>query len=76
MVVDRWGDPDETGSPALHPFGGEVTAWTSFGGVTIASRGVVGWGYGTARWPDGAFFRYEVTGCELLDGRTPRGRRS
>jgi len=65
-VFDRWGDPDETGTPALHPFGGEATDWATFDGVAIATRGLVGWRYGTDRWPDGAFFRYEVTGCELL----------
>ncbi|MFA5886045.1 MAG: DUF6544 family protein, partial [Acidimicrobiia bacterium] len=67
-VFHRWGDPDATGTPALHPFGGEVTAWGTFAGVTIASRGFVGWGYGTPQWPAGEFFRYEVTGCDLLTG--------
>lgn len=62
-VFDRWGDPDETGAPALHPFGGTVTGWRAFGGTTIASVGAVGWHFGTERGSDGEFFRYEVTGC-------------
>jgi len=65
-VFDRWGDPDDSGTPALHPFGGEVSAWSTFGGVTVASRGAVGWWYGTDRWPDGEFFRYEIDGYQLL----------
>jgi hypothetical protein len=65
-VFDRWGHPDATGAPGLHPFGGVVTDWATFGGVTIASRGSVGWGYGTDGWPAGEFFRYEVTDCALL----------
>lgn len=68
-VFDRWGDPDGTGTPALHPFGGEVTGWSTFAGTTVASRGAVGWGFGTDRWPEGEFFRYEVVGCEPLGGR-------
>jgi hypothetical protein len=67
-VFDRWGDPDQTGVSALHPFGGETSAWRTFAGVTIASAGSVGWGFGTDRWPAGEFFRYEVTACELLTG--------
>lgn len=67
-VFDRWGDPDETGTPAHHPFGGEASDWTTFDGVTIASRGAVGWWYGTDRWPDGEFFRYEIDDCTLLTG--------
>jgi hypothetical protein len=68
-VFDRWGDPDGTGASALHPFGGEVNGWSTFGGVTIASRGSVGWGFATERWPAGEFFRYEVVDAALLDGR-------
>jgi hypothetical protein len=67
-VFLRWGDPSGGGSPGLHPFGGEATEWTTFGGVTIPSRGSVGWGFGTDEWPSGEFFRYEVTSCVLLTG--------
>jgi hypothetical protein len=61
---DRWGDPDGTGAFALHPFGMETAAHRAFGGVTIAAAGRAGWHWGTDRWPDAAFFRYELTGLE------------
>jgi hypothetical protein len=59
-------DPDDTGRWELRPFGVEVTGYDSFGGVTIPSRGNAGWHHGTSRWPDGNFFRFEITGYELL----------
>lgn len=61
---DRWGDPDGTGTFGLHPFGMEATSWDTFGGLTIPSSGHAGWHYGTDRWPDGIFFRYELTALE------------
>jgi len=62
VVFDRWGDPDETGSWAWHPFGGEITGYRSFaGGLTIPSAGRFGWRFGTDRWAEGEFFRYEIT---------------
>jgi hypothetical protein len=67
-VFQRWGDPDRTGSLGLHPCGGEVTAHASFGGVTVPSEGRAGWFYGTDRWAEGEFFRYQLTSLELLTG--------
>lgn len=61
FVFDRWGDPDDSGAWNWHPFGGEATAYRTFDGVTIPSAGRVGWFYGTRRWDDGEFFRYEIT---------------
>ena len=61
MVCHRWGDPDQTGAWGPHPFGGEVTAYRTFGGLTIPSAGRFGWFFGTDRWSDGEFFRYEIT---------------
>jgi hypothetical protein len=49
FVFDRWGDPDKTGHYAWHPFGGVVTAHRPFGGLTIPSKGRVGWHCGTDR---------------------------
>jgi hypothetical protein len=65
-VFQRWGDPDRTGSYGLHPCGGEVTAYASFGGVSVPARGRAGWFYGTNRWAEGEFFRYQLTSLELL----------
>lgn len=42
------------------PFGLEALDHTSVGGVTIVSRGRVGWWYGTARWRRGEFFRFAI----------------
>jgi hypothetical protein len=60
FVFDRWGDPDRTGTWGLHPCGGEVTGYGSFGGLTIPIVGRLGWHYGTDRWPEGEFFRFEI----------------
>jgi predicted short-subunit dehydrogenase-like oxidoreductase (DUF2520 family) len=50
----------------LHPFELEVTACTTFDGVTIPQAGRVGWFWGTDRWSEGEFFRYEITQMELV----------
>jgi hypothetical protein len=63
-VFERWGDPDNTGTYGLHPCGGEVTDYATLGGVSIPSAGCAGWFYGTDRWPQGEFFRYEITSVE------------
>lgn len=61
FVFDRWHDPDASGHWGAHPCGGEVTAYRTFNGLTIPSAGRLGWFYGTGRWPEGEFFRYEIT---------------
>lgn len=61
LVFDRWGDPDNTGIFGWHPFGGEITGYRTFGGLTIPSAGKLGWHFGTDGWPEGEFFRFEVT---------------
>ena len=65
FVFDRWGDPDSTGTWGWHPFGGQITGYRTFGGLTIPGAGWVGWFYGTDRWPDSAFFRYRITDLRL-----------
>jgi hypothetical protein len=66
LVFDRWGDPEGTGHWGLHPFGGEITAWATFDGLTIPSAGRFGWYFGTDRWEEGEFFRYRITELRLL----------
>jgi hypothetical protein len=66
FTFDRWGDPDGTGAWAWRPFGGEVTGYATFGGVTIPSAGRVGWFFGTDRWPASEFFRYRITDLHLV----------
>lgn len=70
MVFDRWGDPWRTGTWGQYPFGGEVTAYRTFNGLTIPSAGRFGWCYGTDRWSDGEFFRYEITELQRI-GSSP-----
>ncbi len=66
FVFDRWGDPDNTGSWGLHPFGGEITGQATFDGVTIPAEGRAGWFFGTDRWPEGEFYRYRITDLRLI----------
>lgn len=74
VSFDRWGDPDSTGTWAYHPFGFEVTGWTTFGPVTIPAAGRAGWHYGTQRWAEGEFFRCRITHHELLTRATTASR--
>ena len=64
VVFDRWGDPDRSGAWGLYRFGGEVTGYRTFGGLTVPSAGRIGWFYGTDRWPKGEFFRFQLTALE------------
>lgn len=73
MVFDRWGDPDRSGTWAWVPFGGEVTGYRCFEGLTIPSAGHLGWHYGTDRWSAGEFFRYEITSLRTVRGRDRLG---
>src|SRR5690606_13522247 len=61
IAFDRWGDPDNTGTWGWHRFGGEMWAMRTFSGLTVPTAGRIGWHYGTDRWPEGEFFRYEIT---------------
>jgi hypothetical protein len=60
-VFERWGDPDGTGQWAPYPFGGEITSYGTFEGLSIPAAGRFGWHFGTERWSAGEFFRYEIT---------------
>jgi hypothetical protein len=66
VVLDRWGDPDGTGTFGLHPFGGEFTSHATFDGATVPDSGRLGWHYGTDRWSEGEFFRYHITDLALV----------
>ncbi len=65
----RWGDPDNSGAWAQHPFGVEVEGQLRFDGVTIPARGRAGWHFGTSRWDDSVFFTYEITRYEPITTR-------
>ncbi len=66
VVFDRWGDPEGTGVWGLHPFGGEITASATFDGLSIPSAGRFGWFFGTDRWSQGEFFRYQITELQFM----------
>ncbi len=63
---DRWGDPENTGEWGIHKFGGEFGNHQTHSGLTIPCSGRVGWYYGTDRWEQGEFFRYEITNIATL----------
>jgi TusA-related sulfurtransferase len=67
VVFDRWGDPDGTGTWGVHPFGGELTSYATFDGLSIPNAGRFGWFFGTDRWSQGEFFRYQITDLQLID---------
>jgi Family of unknown function (DUF6544) len=65
--LDRWSDPDGTGTFGWHPFGVEVSASRRFPcGITMPAEGTGGWFHETARWHDGAFMRYSISELTLL----------
>ena len=73
LKFDRWGDPGG-GHFGWHRFGGEITGYASFAGLTIPSAGRLGWFWGTDRWTEGEFFRYRITGLQPVGpaaGRAP-----
>jgi hypothetical protein len=73
VALDRWGDPDGTGTFGLYRFGHETTGYSAFDGVTIPSAGRAGWFYGTERWSEGEFFRYQFTDFHLVTPARPAG---
>ena len=66
--LDRWGDPDETGTWGLHPFGFQVTETRRLGPFSIPAAGTAGWFHGTDRWADGQFFRCDITSLDPVGG--------
>ncbi len=58
---DRWGDPDQTGEWGFHPFGFEAVETRRFGPLSIPAVGSAGWFHGTRRWPEGEFFKCDIT---------------
>src|SRR5918995_1217562 len=54
VALDRWGDPDSTGTwGAFTPFGFEPTGYSTFDGVVVPSAGRAGRFYGTDQWNEG-----------------------
>lgn len=72
VAFDRWGDPDRSGTWAWHRFGGEITGYRRFDGLSIPSAGRLGWHFGTDRWSAGEFFRYQITSLGTVPRPEPR----
>jgi hypothetical protein len=66
LSLPRWGDPESVGQFGVHTFGGTLTDHKTFGGVTIPSRGAVGWHFGEPDWAAGEFFRFQITELQLI----------
>ena len=57
--MQRW--TDQTTPPSEQPFGGQADEeFVAGAGVRIMGSGSIGWGWGTAAWPDGEFFRFRL----------------
>lgn len=50
VVLQRWGDVDKAGTWGWHPFGGEIIAHRTFGGLTVPRAGRLGWNVGNDGW--------------------------
>ena len=67
VTLDRWGDAD--GGPARPiPYGFRAEAEATFGGVTIPTRLVGGWFYGTDRFDPAGAARFTVHRAEFASG--------
>jgi hypothetical protein len=65
--LDRWNDPDGTGTFGWVPFGVEATTSRTFScGITIPADGSGGWFHGTDRWHEGEFMRYSIAELVLI----------
>lgn len=43
-----------------------MTGYATFDGLSIPAAGRVGWLFGTDRWREGEFFRYQITDLQLV----------
>lgn len=60
VAMQRWGNPGNE-TFARHSFGVAVQDERTFSGITIPSRIIAGWWWGTDRQSEGEFFRAEIT---------------
>ncbi len=67
VAFERWGDPDDSGTWGNHPFGFDVTRYSTFDGVSIPSAGHAGWFFGSDRWDEGRFFKAEIHDYHLVN---------
>ena len=65
VSFQRWGDPDTSGTWHWHSFGGEITGQRTFAGLTIPSRGRLGWHTDSTGRATKEFFRFEITSLRV-----------
>lgn len=68
VTTTRWGDPARSGFFRDEPFGAEILEHRTFGGLTVPSTGVMGWGVGSPG-PVREVLRFQVTALEPLHGQ-------
>lgn len=65
--LDRWHDPDGTGTFGWFPFGVDAAASRAFPcGITMPAEGIGGWFHETPRWCEGQFMRYTISELSLV----------
>jgi hypothetical protein len=67
VCTRRWGDPERDGHHREVPFGADVLEHRTFGGLTVPSTGVLGWGVGTPG-PVRELLRFQITALEPVPG--------
>jgi hypothetical protein len=58
--MQRWGNPGDSKEWDYHTFGVNVEKEIKHKGVIIPGKGDAGWWFGTDKYDDGEFFRFEV----------------
>jgi len=58
--IQRWGNPGGVKEFGYHTFGVKIDAELKYKGTVIPAKGNAGWWFGTDRYKDGEFFRFEV----------------
>ena len=65
LCLQRWRDSGDP--PGWAPFGSSCESeFVLDNGMRICGSGTVGWDWGTADQGDGEFFRYRITGAEVM----------
>lgn len=58
--IQRWGNPGGVKEFGYHTFGVKIEAEMKYKGTVIPAKGNAGWWFGSDRYKDGEFFRFEV----------------
>jgi hypothetical protein len=58
--IQRWGNPGGVREFGYHTFGVNIEREMKYKGVVIPAKGNAGWWFGSEKYSDGEFFRFEV----------------